>query len=213
MATTTLSLQKSNNRVIRMAKPIDEAALKAILTEARTHGEWLDGHVSDEALAQIYDVARMGPTSANCCPARFVFVRSPDGKEKLRPALTPRNIEKTMKAPVTAIVAYDEKFFEKLPQLFPHTDARAWFVSSPHYAAETAKRNCALQAAYLMIAARAAGFDVGPMSGFDSGKVDAVFFEGTAWKSDLLINLGHGDHGKLFGRLPRLAFDQACRFG
>jgi len=195
-----------------MTEQLDETALRTLFTEARTHGVWLDRQVSDDLLIQIYDIARMGPTSANCSPARFVFVRTVEGKEKLRTALTPRNLEKTMKAPVTVIDAYDETFFDVLPTLFPHTDARSWFASSPAFATETARRNGALQAAYLMLAARAFGVDVGPMSGFDQATVDAAFFQGTSWKSDLLINLGYGDATKLFGRLPRLDVAEACRF-
>ena len=195
-----------------MTERIDDPALKAIFTEARTHNAWLDRDVSDDLLKEIYEVTKLGPTSANSSPARFVFVRTAAGKEKLRPSLTPRNLEKTMQAPITAIVAYDTVFFEKLPQLFPHGDARSWFASSPQLAADTARRNCALQAAYFIIAARAFGVDSGPMSGFDHAVVDAAFFEGTTWRSDLLINLGYGDATKLFGRLPRLGLDEACRF-
>ncbi len=195
-----------------MTERIDDAALHRLFTGARSHNAWLDRPVSDELLADIYNLAKMGPTSANCSPARFVFVRTRDGKEKLRPALGVRNVEKTMKAPVTAIVAYDRMFFEALPRLFPHADARSWFVSSPAMAAETAARNCALQSAYLMLAARALGLDAGPMSGFDQGIVDEAFFAGTTWKSDVLINLGYGDAATLFGRLPRLELDEACRF-
>lgn len=196
----------------RMAERIDETALKTLFTDARTHNVWLDRAVTDEQLAEIYDLLKMGPTSANCSPARFVFLRTAEGKQKLRPALGERNIEKTMKAPVTVIVAYDKTFFEALPRLFPHMDARAWFAGSPALAAETAARNCALQAAYLMLAARAVGLDAGAMSGFDQAKVDEAFFAGTSWKSDVLVNLGYGDAGKLFGRLPRLGIDEACRF-
>ena len=195
-----------------MTDRLDDIALRKLFTEARTHGDWLDRQVSDDLLTEIYNVARMGPTSANCSPARFIFLRTAEGKEKLRPALTPRNLEKTMKAPVTVIVAHDKTFFDALPKLFPHIDARSWFSSSPELAAETASRNGALQAAYLMLAARAFGLDVGPMSGFDQATVDAAFFQGTSWKSDLLINLGYGDATKLFGRLPRLDIAEACRF-
>jgi 3-hydroxypropanoate dehydrogenase len=195
-----------------MTKLLNDDVLKTLFTEARTHGVWLDRRVTDELLVEIYNIAKMGPTSANCSPARFVFLRTAEGKEKLRSSLTARNLEKTMKAPVTVVVAYDEIFFDALPKLFPHTDARAWFVSSPALAAETARRNCALQAAYLMLAARARGLDVGPMSGFDQAAVDAALFQGTSWKSDLLINLGYGDATKLFGRLPRLEVAEACKF-
>jgi len=195
-----------------MTERLDGAALRTLFTAARSHNVWLDRPVSDDLLVEIYNLAKMGPTSANCSPARFVFLRTADGKERLRPALGVRNVEKTMKAPVTVIVAYDRMFFEALPRLFPHGDARSWFVSSPTLAAETAARNCALQAAYLMLAARALGLDAGPMSGFDQGIVDEAFFAGTTWKSDVLINLGYGDATALFGRLPRLGLDEACRF-
>jgi 3-hydroxypropanoate dehydrogenase len=195
-----------------MTERLNDVAFKKLFTEARTHNDWLDRPVSDDVLTEIYNIAKMGPTSANCSPARFVFVRTAEAREKLRPALTPRNLEKTMKAPVTVIVAFDEAFFEALPKLFPHIDARSWFTSAPALAAETARRNGALQSAYLMLAARAVGLDVGPMSGFDQATVDAAFFQGTSWKSDLLINLGYGDGSKLFGRLPRLDVGEACRF-
>jgi len=195
-----------------MAERLDDMALKTLFTEARTHNVWLDRAVTDEQLAEIYDLLKMGPTSANCSPARFVFLRTADAKEKLRPALTERNVDKTMKAPVTVIVAYDRNFFEALPRLFPHMDARSWFAGSPALAAETAARNCALQAAYLILAARSVGLDSGAMSGFDQTKVDQAFFSGTTWKSDVLVNIGYGDMGALFGRLPRLGIDEACRF-
>lgn len=193
-----------------MTKALDDAALAALFTEARTHNGWTDDPVSDETLKALYDLVKMGPTSANCSPARFVFVRSAAAKEKLRPALSSGNLEKTMAAPVTVIAAIDGEFYEKLPELFPHADARSWFTTSPAVSEETAFRNATLQAGYLILAARALGLDTGAMSGFDKGEVDAAFFAGTTWKSNFLINLGHGDPSKLFGRLPRLAFDDAC---
>ncbi len=193
-----------------MTKALDDAALAALFTEARTHNGWTDDPVSDETLKALYDLVKMGPTSANCSPARFVFVRSAAAKEKLRPALSSGNLEKTMAAPVTVIAAIDGEFYEKLPELFPHADARSWFTTRPAVSEETAFRNATLQAGYLILAARALGLDTGAMSGFDKGKVDAAFFAGTTWKSNFLINLGHGDPSKLFGRLPRLAFDDAC---
>jgi 3-hydroxypropanoate dehydrogenase len=194
-----------------MTLALDPAALAALFTEARSHNGWTDEPVSDEQLHQVYELARMGPTSANCSPARFVFVRSPEAKEKLAPALSKGNLAKTMAAPVTVIAAWDERFHEQLPTLFPHTDARGWFTSSPALAHETAFRNATLQAAYLILAARALGLDAGPMSGFDKALVDEAFFAGTTWRANFLINLGHGDRSQLFARLPRLAFDQACR--
>ena len=153
----------------------------------------------------------MGPTSANCSPARFVFVRSAQAKAKLREALDEGNIAQTMAAPVTVIVGSDQGFYEKLPQLFPHTDARSWFAGKPAVIESTAMRNSSLQGAYLILAARALGLDCGPMSGFDAAKVDAAFFAGTAVKANFLVNLGHGDPASLFPRSPRLDFDEACR--
>jgi len=193
-----------------MTLPLDSSALAALFTEARTHNGWSDQPVTDAELQKIYELTRMGPTSANCSPARFVFVRTAEAKEKLRPALSSGNLEKTMAAPVTVIAAIDEQFFEKLPELFPHADAKSWFTSSPAVAEETAFRNGTLQAGYLILAARSLGLDTGPMSGFDKAKVDEAFFAGTSWKSNFLINLGHGDPSKLFGRLPRLSFEEAC---
>lgn len=189
---------------------LDHEALAVLFTDARSHNGWLDRPVSDRLLQDIYDLARMGPTSANCSPARFVFVRSAEAKEKLKPCLSSGNLEKTMTAPVTVIAAIDAEFYEKLPFLFPHADARSWFTSSPAVAEETAFRNATLQAGYLIMAARALGLDTGAMSGFDKAKLDEAFFAGTTWKSNFLINLGYGDTAKLFGRLPRLPFEDAC---
>jgi 3-hydroxypropanoate dehydrogenase len=191
------------------ALPAD--ALDQLFRTARTHNE-IGGEVSDELLHQLYDLLKWGPTTANSCPARFVFVKSAEAKAKLGPALDAGNYAKTMAAPVTVIVAYDTTFFEKMPYLFPHTDARGWFDSKPAAAIETiCLRNGSLQGAYLLLAARALGLDCGPMSGFDNAKVDATFFAGTPWKSNFLVNLGHGEADKLFPRSPRLAFDEAAR--
>lgn len=190
---------------------LDPSAFDQLFIDARTHNAWLDRPVSDDDLRQLYDMVRMGPTSANCCPARFVFVRTAEGKEKLKPCLSSGNLDKTVSAPVTVIVAYDTAFYEKLPALFPHADARSWFTSSPAFAEQTALRNSSMQAAYLIMAARAMGLDCGPMSGFDSKKLDEVFFAGSTWASNLLINLGHGNPEKLYERLPRLSFDDACQ--
>lgn len=189
---------------------IDHAAIDQIFTKARTHNKWIDRPVSDADLHAIFDLLKMGPTSANCSPARFVFIRTPEGHEKLRPALSAGNLDKTMSAPVTVVVAHDPKFYDKLPMLFPHADARAWFAGNDALAQETAFRNGTLQGAYLMIAARALGVDCGPMSGFDKSKVDAAFFAESGWKSNFLINLGHGDASGLFPRSPRFSFDEAC---
>jgi 3-hydroxypropanoate dehydrogenase len=189
---------------------IDHTAIEAMFTNARTHNKWTDQPVSDADLHAIFDLLKMGPTSANCSPARFVFIRTPEGREKLRPALSAGNLDKTMSAPVVVIVAHDPKFYDKLPMLFPHADARAWFAGNDALAQETAFRNGTLQGAYLMIAARAMGVDCGPMSGFDKAKVDAAFFAENGWKSNFLINLGHGDASGLLPRSPRFSFDEAC---
>jgi 3-hydroxypropanoate dehydrogenase len=190
---------------------IDAAGLELLFKEARSHNKWTDEPVSDETIRELYDILKFGPTSANSSPARFVFVRTREGKEKLAPALSSGNMDKTMSAPVTVIVAYDPKFFEKLPQLFPHNpDAISWFTSNDSLAATTAFRNGTLQGAYLMIAARSLGLDTGAMSGFDNAKVDSAFFSGNGWRSNFLVNLGHGDPAGLFNRSPRLSFDEAC---
>ncbi|TJW02156.1 MAG: malonic semialdehyde reductase [Mesorhizobium sp.] len=191
--------------------PLSDEAIDQLFRCARTANGWLDEPVPDATLHDLYDLLKMGPTSANCSPARFVFVRSMEAKERLRPALSSGNLAKTMSAPVCVIVAYDESFYDKLPILFPHTDARPWFNSSPATAEETAFRNGTLQGAYLIMAARAVGLDTGPMSGFKRPIVDEAFFSGTSWRSNFLVNLGHGDRSKLFARLPRLPFEEACR--
>ena len=190
---------------------IDAVGLDLLFKEARTHNKWQDKPVTDDTLRELYDTLKYGPTSANSSPARFVFIRTKEGKDKLAPALSSGNMEKTMTAPVTVIVAYDPRFFEKLPQLFPHNpDATSWFTSNDSLAATTAFRNGTLQGAYLMIAARALGLDTGGMSGFDNAKVDAAFFAQSGWRSNFLVNLGHGDPAGVFNRSPRLTFDEAC---
>jgi 3-hydroxypropanoate dehydrogenase len=189
---------------------IDAATLDALFLTARTQNKWTSEPVTEAEIRRVYDILRHGPTSANSSPARFVFVTTPGGKEKLRPALSSGNLEKTMAAPVTAIVAVDMAFYDKLPQLFPHADARSWFTSSQALADETAFRNGTLQGAYLMIAARACGLDIGAMSGFDKAMVDEAFFAGTSIKSNFLCNIGHGDPSGVFGKLPRLSFEEAC---
>jgi len=194
-----------------MTQPLNDSALASIFTQAHTHNVWQERAVSDELLKQAYDLAKLGPTSANCSPMRVVFVRSPEGKQKLAPTLSAGNLDKTIAAPVTAIVAYDPEFYEALPELFPHADARSWFTSSAELAHETAFRNVNLQAAYLIIALRSLGLDTGPMSGFDREKVDAAFFADSGWKSNLLVNIGYGDSSKVHDRLPRLPFDRACQ--
>jgi 3-hydroxypropanoate dehydrogenase len=189
---------------------LDDAALDLLFREARTHNGFSDAPVSDEELHRLYDLLKFGPTSANTSPARFVFLRTTAAKERLLPALSPGNVAKTMAAPVVVIVAEDPRFYDHLPQLFPHGDARAWFAGNPALAEETAFRNSTLQGAYLIMAARAIGLDTGPMSGFDRSKVDEVFFGGFGWKSNFLVNLGHGNGEDLFPRAPRLEFNEAC---
>ncbi len=194
-----------------MPKTANDESLDVMYRDARTHTAWLDKPVDDALLRRAYDLAKMGPTSANMCPMRIVFVKSPAAKEKLKPALDPGNVEKTMKAPVTAIVAMDIHFYEELPKLFPHANAKAWFDKLPDNVLEyAALRNSSLQGAYFMLAARAVGLDCGPMSGFDNAKVDAAFFAGTTIKSNFLCNLGYGDASKLYPRSPRLTFEEAC---
>lgn len=192
---------------------LSEADLKLLFLDARTHSAWLDRPVEDSLLRRVYEVARMAPTSANSHPMRVVFVKSAAAKERLRPTLMPANVDKTMSAPVTAIVAHDLEFYEKLPKLMPHIDARSWFINSPkERIAHAALQNSSLQGAYLMLAARALGLDCGPMAGFDNAKVDAEFFPDGKWKSNFLVNLGYGDPAKLHPRNPRLDFEEACRF-
>lgn len=190
---------------------LDSKAFATLFTEARTHNVWLDKPVSDELCQQIYDLAKWGATSANSSPARIVFVKSAAEKEKLVECMSPGNQEKTKSAPVTAIIAMDIEFYEKLPQLFPHADARSWFAGNQPLIDATAFRNSSLQGAYFMLAARAYGLDCGPMSGFDSDKVNATFFAGTSLKVNFVCSLGYGDASKLFPRSPRLSFDEACR--
>jgi 3-hydroxypropanoate dehydrogenase len=190
---------------------LETKALDRLFSKARTHSAWLDRPVPVELLREAYDLARMGPTSANTSPARFVFLATPEAKERLRPALSPANVDKTMTAPVTVIIAWDTEFYEKLPKLFPHTDARAWFAGKQSLIEETGFRNSSLQGAYFMLAARALGLDCGPMSGFDPAKVNAEFFPDGKWKANFICNLGYGDQSKLFARNPRLSFEEACR--
>lgn len=191
-----------------MSLPLDDTALKQLFLDARTHNVWLDQPVPDDLLRRLYQLAVQGPTAANTQPARFVFVKTPAAKERLRPHLAPGNLDKTMAAPVTVIVGSDQAFYEHLPTLFPHTDARAWFVGNESLIATSALRNSSLQGAYLILAARALGLDTGPMSGFDNAGVDQEFFSGTAIKSNFLINLGYGDASRLHPRNPRPSFEE-----
>jgi 3-hydroxypropanoate dehydrogenase len=204
---------------------LNDAALDQLFREARSHNGWLDKPVSDDTLRKLYELTKWGPTSANSNPARFVFLRTREAKERLRPALAPMNVEKVLTAPVTVIIAYDLRFYEKMPKLFPHNKGIAeMFAKNPQLIETTARRNSTLQGAYLMMAARALGLDVGPLSGFENAKLDEIFFdagrecegcdqeffpEGHV-KSNFLCNIGYGDPSKLFPRLPRLKFEEAC---
>jgi 3-hydroxypropanoate dehydrogenase len=208
-----------------MEHKIDAAGLDLIFRHARTHSAWLNKPVSDDLLRELYNLMKMGPTSANCSPARILFLRTREAKERLRPALNEGNIEKTLSAPVTAIIGYDMKFYDKLPKLFPHTDARSWFADNPELIQTTAFRNGSLQGAYFMLAARSLGLDCGPMSGFDAEMVETEFFGRKGSQStptqehfpeshiraNFLCNLGHGDASKLYPRSPRLDFEEACK--
>ena len=190
---------------------LEPNALDLIFRSARTYRAWDGRPVADATLHAIYELMKWGPTTSNTCPARFVFVKTREAKERLRPALDAGNVVQTMAAPVTAIIAFDLEFYEKMPKLAPHTDARSWFAGEPEESLRTtALRNGSLQGAYLIIAARALGLDCGPMSGFDNAKVDAAFFAGTPVRSNFLCNLGYGDPAKLHPRAPRLSFDEAC---
>lgn len=193
-----------------MTTPITDEAIAQVFTEAHTHTSWLDKPVPESLIKQLYELTKLGPTSANCCPARFVFICSEEGKEKLKPCLSSGNLEQTMTAPCTVIVAYDSEFYEELPTLFPYADARSWFTSSPEAAYETAMRNSSLQGGYLIYAARALGLDSGAMSGFNPTLLNDTFFADTTWKVNFLVNIGYGDGEKVHKRLPRLSFERAC---
>jgi len=194
-----------------MSEVLSEAALDQMFRTARTYNAFLPRPVEDATLHRLYELAKFGPTSANSSPMRVVFVKSPEAKAKLSPFLSEGNRAKTLAAPVTAIIGADHAFYEKLPQLFPHADARSWFVGNQPLIDTTAFRNATLQGAYVIMAARAVGLDCGPMSGFDNAGVDGAFFAGSTVKSNFLINLGYGDASRdLFPRSPRLAFDEAC---
>ena len=194
-----------------MPHALNDAALDQLFRTARTYNAFT-GEVSDETLHQLYALLKFGPTEANTTPARIVFVKSAEAKAKLGPALSEGNYAKTMAAPAVAIIGYDMRFFDKLPVLFPHTDAKPWFEHRDEAnLAWVAMRSSSLQTAYLILAARALGLDAGPMSGFDNAKVDAAFFAGTSIRSNVLVNLGHGDPASIFPRSPRLSFDEACQ--
>ncbi|VWB21475.1 malonic semialdehyde reductase [Burkholderia stagnalis] len=190
---------------------LSDSALDQLFLTARTHNAWQDKPVDDALLHRLIDLAKFGPTSANSSPARFVFVKSPEAKARLKPALSEGNLAKTLAAPVTVIVGMDMAFYDHLPRLFPHADARSWFAGNDALIQATAFRNSSLQGAYLIMAARALGLDAGPMSGFDNAAVDAAFFAGTTVKSNFLVNLGYGDPAGLHPRGPRFDFDDIAR--
>ncbi len=193
-----------------MNEILDDSGLDLLFREARTHSHWRGGDINDALLREVYDLAKMPPTSANSSPMRLVFLRSRAAKERLAPALMAGNLGKTMAAPITAIIGYDTRFFELLPRLLPHENARAWFEGDPPLIEETAIRNGTLQGAYFILAARSLGLDCGPMSGFDRSKVDREFFPDGRVKSNFLCNLAYGDASKLHPRSPRLDFEDAC---
>jgi 3-hydroxypropanoate dehydrogenase len=196
----------------RTATKLGGQALDRLFREARTHNGWRAIDVPESLLEEAVELTKMGPTSANSSPLRVVFVRSPEAKSRVKAALMPGNVDKTMAAPVTAILGYDTKFYEQLPRLFPHTDAKSWFVGNESFANDTAYKNGTLQAAYFILALRALGLDAGPMSGFDNAAVDAEFFPGGQIKSNVLVNIGYGDPAKLFPRSPRLEFSEIATF-
>lgn len=195
-----------------MSEIVSDKALDILFRQARSHSFWLDKPVSDVTLQALYDLMRYGPTTANSQPARLLFLKSKEAKERLRPHLIPTNVEKVMTAPVTAIIGYDTRFYEHLPKVFPHNPAaRSWYEGDPEHVERNALRNSSLQGGYLIIAARALGLDCGPMSGFDNAGVDREFFPDGRVKSNFLCCLGYGDHSKLFPRNPRFEFDEVCR--
>jgi 3-hydroxypropanoate dehydrogenase len=193
-------------------KILTDEDLNLLFRDARTYNNWQDKKVSKVVLTALFDLMKMAPTSVNCSPARFIFVETPDGKDKLKQCLDAGNVDKTMSAPLTAIVATDFKFYEQLPKLFPHTDARAWFVGNDEMINDTAVRNGTLQGAYLIMAARALGLDCGPMSGFDKEKCKELFFaDQPDWQANFLINIGYGDEAGMHPRSPRFDFDDICK--
>lgn len=191
---------------------VDDEALDLLFRNARSQNGFSAEPVADDLLHRAVDLAKLGPTAANTSPFRVLFVKTAEAKARLKPALSPGNVDKTMSAPVTAIAAYDAAFYEYLPRLFPHVDAKTWYVGNADLAKNTAVQGGTLQAAYFMLALRSLGLDAGPMGGFDNAKVDAEFFAGTTWRSTFLINIGYGDPGKLFPRLPRLNFEEIAAF-
>jgi len=207
-----LEAQQSVRELREKIQKLDSNSLDLILNNARSHYAWQDKPVADEILEKIYEITSAGPTSMNTCPARFVFVKSQEGKERLAKSLKPANVVKMMSAPVTAIIAWDPEFWKKLPFLFPHDNRIPFFEGKPEYCYDTAFRNSTLQGAYFMIAARALGLDVGPISGFSNEIVDQEFFSENHWKSNFLCNLGYADETALFQKLPRFSFEQVCSY-
>jgi 3-hydroxypropanoate dehydrogenase len=191
---------------------VDEVAKDLLFRAARSHNGWLNEPVPHHLLKEAVDLAKMGPTAANASPLRILFVESPEAKERLKPALAPGNVEKTMTAPVSAILAYDLAFYDLLPKLFPHVDARSWFAGNDAFITHTATQSGTLEAAYFLLALRAVGLDAGPINGFDNNKVDLEFFADTSLRSNFIINIGYGDEAKLFPRSPRLDFEEIARF-
>lgn len=194
-----------------MTTPLNDNALAQLFLDAHTHTSWQEKPIDEAIIQQLYDLVKVGSTSANCSPARFVFITTDEAREKLKPCLSSGNVEQTMSAPCTVIVAYDEEFYEQLPTLFPYADAKSWFTSSPEAALETAMRNSSMQGAYLISAARALGLDTGAMSGFNPTLLNDTFFSDSTWKVNFLLNIGYGDGEKVHKRLPRLSFEQACQ--
>lgn len=192
-------------------QPITEKAAQQLFTEARSQNGWQDAPVDNALLKQLYDLMKFGPTAANGSPLRIFFLTSLAAKEKLKPAMSPGNVDKVMTAPVVALLAQDMKFYDQLPKLFPHADARSWFAGNDALITESAMRNSSLQGGYFIMAARAVGLDCGPMSGFNAEQVNDLFFKDTSYKINFICGLGHGDASKVFPRLPRLGFDEACR--
>lgn len=210
-ATSSPQAAQEEVRAVRQARrKLDDASIDVILRKARSHYAWTDQPVTDAVLRELYEITIAGPTSMNTCPARFVFVRNAENKERLAKALKAKNIDKMMAAPVTAIIAYDPGFWTQLPFLFPHEDRRPLFEGKPEHCEITALRNSTLQGAYFMIAARALGLDVGAMSGFSNAIVDKEFFSENGWKSNFLCNIGYADEKALFQKLPRFPFDEVC---
>lgn len=194
-----------------MKPPLSPEALDRVFRQGRTYHQWLPEPIETKLLHDLYDLMKLGPTSANCSPARVVFLTTPAAKERLVPYLSPGNVDQVRQAPVTAIVAWDNEFYEHLPRLFPFADARSWFAGKPELIRETAFRNSSLQGAYLILAARSLGLDAGPMSGFDASKLNAEFFPDGKWNSNFLCNLGYGDPSSLHPRATRLEFEEACQ--